>query len=99
MYAYYTTSGLLGAKNFLSPEQKRRHEQLGRMLGITKDLGESHPEWARKIATPEHDTDLGAVAIGIVEPITRKQALDRARAINMRGCKPRFTLPGLEREI
>lgn len=99
IFAYYKTAGMAGALQYMDPAQRARYDKMAVLFDDVPDLSTSHPEWARKIATPERDIDRGVIALGILTPINRKEALARARAINMRGIKPRFTLPGLEREL
>jgi hypothetical protein len=98
LWAYYRTVGLHGAEAFMSPGERARYARMRELLGAVgraPDLATSHPQMARAIATPEGDADIGAVALGLLEPIDRRKAQQLANAINARGVKPPFRLVGL----
>jgi hypothetical protein len=100
LYAYVKTAGDTGAVAYMNPAQRARYEKAGRIfepLGDTPDLATSHPLTARKLQGDVRDVDVGAVALGLLEPISKAMAQQLADRINARGCKPPFTLPGLTR--
>jgi hypothetical protein len=99
LYAFWHVVGAQGAATFLSDAQRVRLREMSKLFGPSKDapdLSTSHPETARQLATAETDADLGALALGILEPITRAEAQRYADRINAAGWRPKFTLPGLE---
>jgi len=98
LYAFWHVVGAQGAAGYLSDAQRTRLRELSRLFGPSRDapdLATSHPETARKLATAETDADLGALALGILEPITRAEAQRYADRINAAAGRPIFTLPGL----
>lgn len=96
LFAYYQTAGKSGAANFFSPQEMDRYEAIQKALGIgVKDLAESHPRFVRDLKVAEGDIDIGAIAVGILEPISKAKAKALAWNINARGLKPKFMLEGL----
>ncbi len=99
LFAYYQTAGRTGAENFFSPEEMDRYEAIRKALHIgTDDLAKSHPRFARSLNVPEGDIDIGAIAVGILEPISKAKAKALSWTINARGIKPKFVLEGLRKE-
>jgi hypothetical protein len=96
LYAYLKTVGATGAEAFLNPTQRARLAAAARLLGSQPDLATSHPLTARSLHVAERDADVGCIALGVLEPITATKARQLAAAINSRGCKPPFTLEGME---
>lgn len=97
LFAWYRVTGIHGAEAYLSPAQRARYDRLAEMFGDQPpDLATSHPEMARKLATDERDMDRYTLSLGLLEPLTKQRAQQFANAINARGVRPRFTLPGLE---
>ncbi len=96
LYAYWKTVGDTGASELLSPAQKSRYDAISRLFGPQPDLATSHPRTSQLLGTGPRDIDAGALALGVLEPISRAKAIEYARAINMRGIKPPFTLPGVQ---
>lgn len=95
LYAFYKVAGDTGAVDFMNPTQRSRYESISRLFGRQPDLATSHPLLARSIQTGPRDIDAGAMALGLLEPITRAKAIQLARAINGRGIKPPFRLDGI----
>lgn len=98
VWAYYRTVGATGVRGYLNPAQQQRLRIIERALGMRGDLASSHPGLARKIGTAVQDADVGAALIGVLEPIDKRRATALGRAINARGLKPPFRLPGLNLE-
>lgn len=99
--AYFQVAGDTGAVNFMPPAQRARHEKARRLfqpVAGLPDVASSHPEMARKIHGDLNELDIGSVALGILEPITKAMAQQLADRINARGLKPPFTLPGLRQQ-
>jgi hypothetical protein len=98
LYAFWHVVGANDAQTFLSDAQRVRLRELSKLFGPSRnapDLSTSHPETARKLATAETDVDMGALALGILEPITRAEAQRYADRINNAAGRHIFTLPGL----
>lgn len=96
LFAYYQTAGRSGAHNFFSPQEMDRYNTIQKALGIgVKDLAESHPRFAKSLGVAEGDIDIGAIAVGILDPISKAKARALAWNINARGIKPKFILEGL----
>lgn len=96
--AYFQVAGDFAALRYMPPAQRARHEKARRLFqpsaGLA-DLASSHPQMARQIQGDLNDVDVGSVAIGLLEPISKSMAQQLANRINARGLKPPFTLPGL----
>lgn len=97
LFAYWRAVGDNGLANSLSPSERARYDALTNALGGIPDLAASHPELARTLTRglAPNDAQIGAVALGILEPIPPTLARRYADRINARGCRPRFTLPGI----
>lgn len=96
LYAYWHTIGANGAGAFLSETEARRLKLIAdRIGGGRADLGASHPETARRVGTAPNDADMGALALGVLDPIKPEKARDLVRRINMRAGKDILSLPGL----
>ena len=94
LFGYWRTVGATGAEAFLTPAQRTRLERIGAALGGA-DLARSHPETARALAVRPGDLDLGALALGVLEPIDARRAADLVRRINRRAGRDVLSLPGL----
>lgn len=100
LLAYYHHVGKYGGEKFLSSIELRRYEEIGKVVGRIggqRDLSDGHPQTARTLKTGDNDYDIGAVSLGLLEPITARKAEALAWNINARGLKPPFRLQGLER--
>jgi hypothetical protein len=96
--AYFQVAGDAGAISWMPPVQRARYEKARRMFEPSSglaDLASSHPQMARQIQGDVNDLDVGSVALGLLEPISKAMAQQLADRINLRGAKPPFTLPGL----
>lgn len=98
LQAYYHHVGKHGSEKFLSTLEYQRYEEIHRVVSRfgSSDLAGSHPQYARGLQTGDDDYDIGSVALGLLEPITRAKATALAWNINARGLKPPFALKGLE---
>lgn len=87
LYGYWKIAGNYGARAYLSPEERARVAELdarfGR-LGALPDLATSHPQMARSLGVAEGDTLAGAVALGVLEPISQRRAYQLRDQINVR---------------
>lgn len=96
LYAYWHTVGAHGAEAFLTTSERARLDAIAAQINPGRaDLASSHPETARAIGTGERDADVGALALGLLEPIKADKARDLVRRINMRAGGDVLTLPGL----
>lgn len=108
LHAYWRTVGVHAAKDLLPPTERRRLEQIERLvLGDLPDLSVSHPLLARTVGTGLRDIDVGAftftatdetpasLALGRLEPISRAAARQLVERINAKGLKPPLMVPGL----
>lgn len=98
VYAYLKVAGDTGAAAYMNPAQRARYEAAGKLFGPVAnaaDLATSHPQTARRIQGDVRDMDVAAVALGILDPISKAMAQQLANRINARGIRPKFTLPGL----
>lgn len=93
LFAYYRTVGDAGAAGFLGPTERARFDRIAGLFGDQPDLATSHPRLAREISPSGRDLDHGAVALGVLEPLTREQAVRFAARIRAAGAA--FRLPGL----
>jgi hypothetical protein len=102
IFAYYRTMGASGAVEFLTPVQRARFERAAQLLseelGDVLDFGAVHPRTAAELGVPERDAELGAIALGILEPISKERARRYVDRINARGCRPKLEVPGLWEE-
>lgn len=103
IYAYYRAVTDNHLADDASPEEKTRlraiRDRLSR-IGAFRDLPDlatHHPEMAKKVTAGlgERDEAGAGMALGILEPIPPTLARKYADRINARGCRPRFTLPGI----
>jgi hypothetical protein len=98
LYAFWHTVGAQGAAAYLSDAQRARLREMSKLFGPSQDapdLATAHPQTVRQFATAETDADLGALALGILEPITQTEAQRYADRINAAAGRRIFTLPGL----
>jgi hypothetical protein len=95
VYAYLKVAGDTGAVAYMNPAQRARYDAAGQLFGPLADLATSHPQTARRFQGDERDLDVAAVALGILDPISKAMAQRLADRINLRGARPPFTLPGL----
>jgi hypothetical protein len=94
LYAVWHHVGANGIMPTLSPAQRAKFDRLaGIFAGV--DLSASHPQMARNVGTAEKDIDLGAIALGILEPIARATAQALVKRINV-ALQPPLVVPGLE---
>lgn len=97
LLAYYHHVGKNGGQRYLSSVELQRFEEIQKIVVQGRaDIGTSHPQFARTLGTGDDDFDIGAVSLGLLEPITRQKAESLAWNINLRGIKPPFKLEGLE---
>ena len=89
LYAYYRTMSEKGVEQLLAPQDRMRINQIARVLGNQRDLAESHPYTARQLGDLG-DMDVGAIALGLLEPIQADTARRLVEKINSRGVKPTF---------
>lgn len=96
LYAYWRAVGDNRLAGSLPPAERARYEAATDLLGGAPDLASSHPDLARSLTRDlaPNDAALGAVALGVLEPIPTAYARKLAARINQRGIRPRFTLPG-----
>lgn len=94
--AYFQHAGRNGAEMYLSTIEYQRYEAIRDVLN-RPDLANSHPGMARALGTGANEYDIGAVSLGLLEPITKAKASALVWNINARGLKPPFVLKGLER--
>lgn len=95
LYGYWKAAG--DAAQFMNPEQSARYARLTRMFGaVEPDLGQAHPRTARSLKLDPRDVDRGAVALGILEPITRAYASKLVDSINQRAHRQLLTLATLD---
>lgn len=92
LYAYWKTVKDEGLLSAMTPAQRARFERLSATFGNQPNLVESHPETVRSMGMSERDLEVGAYALGILEPITEQKAKQLAAAINRRGIKPQFVI-------
>lgn len=97
IYAYWRAIGDNGLANHLAPAERARFDAATNVLAGVPDLAVSHPELARSMTRglAANDALVGAVALGVLEPVPVTLARRYADRINSRGCRPRFTLPGI----
>lgn len=97
LFAYWRAVGDNGLVKHLSPEERTRFDAIGNALGGIPDLAASHPDLARSLTRglAPSDAQIGAVALGILEPIPVSLARKYRDRIRARGARPRFNLPGM----
>lgn len=100
IYAYYQTMGISGAIDSLTPVQRARLDRMVELISDRTpngaDLATGHPRTAASIGVAERDAELGAIALGVVEPISKARARQYVDRINARGCRPKLIVEGLE---
>jgi hypothetical protein len=103
LYAFYKVMGRPDAVLQMTPEDRRKFRNVKRLfrpMADLPDLGAGHPGYARQVARYDHlgdrDAQIGAVALGILEPIPPTLAQRYLDRINLRGGK--LTVPGLNSE-
>lgn len=94
LYAYYQAVKDNYLVNQLSPGEVSRYRSMETALGQMPDLGTVHPEMAKDFTQNLGPSDslLGALAIGILEGISKITAEKLVDKINMRGLKPKLIL-------
>lgn len=95
IYAYWRAVRDNGLEKSLSPAQRMRYDAMtNTVVGGLPDLGSSHPDLARRLTTGlgSNDAMLGAMALGVLDPIPPTYARKLADRINERGIQPRFVL-------
>lgn len=99
LYAYWYHAGRYGTENFLSKVSLQRYEAITKVLSKDyPDIAAAHPQTARTLKTEDEDFDIGTVALGILEPISKQKAEALAWNINLKGIKPPFVLKGLQKD-
>jgi hypothetical protein len=99
IYAYYQTMGATGAINSLTPVQRARLDRMAQLIADNSniaDLAVTHPRMAASMNVAERDAELGAIALGVMEPISKARAQQYVDRINARGCRPKLVVEGLE---
>lgn len=83
--AYWHNTGLARPAD-LSPQQQQHKGLLDKMFDgkAPPALAARHPEMARRLATPERDIDIGALTLGVVDPIDDQTARQKIARINAR---------------
>ena len=96
IYAYWRAIGDNGLVKSLAAPELARYDAMTNALGGIPELASAHPELARTLTRglAPNDAQIGAIALGVLEPIPTTLARKYARRINDRGCRPKFTLPG-----
>lgn len=95
LFGYFQVMGSTGVVETLDPIQRAQYDRVAELLGSRdRDLSASHPLTARSLGVGARDEAKFAMAVGVLEPISRVAALERVRRINMRG-NP-FSLTGLK---
>lgn len=104
LVAYYKVLGRTGAMERMTPAERARLRQVGRLvnaMGALPEIGLSHPDMARQAtlgsALTDRDALIGSVALGVLEPIPKTLAQRLLDRINGRGGK--LTVPGLVSEV
>jgi hypothetical protein len=100
LVAYYRVMGTPEALARMHPAERERFAEVARIfdpISRATDLGARHPHLAATLGKAEllgeHDAALGAIALGILEPIPQTLAQRLLDRINVRG--GRLTVPGL----
>jgi hypothetical protein len=92
LMAYYQHFGAEGAiESFTEPELKRYRaiqQYLGKTFENIPDYASAHPLSARALDTAEEEIDIGAITLGVLDPIDAPKAYRLANRINGRGLKP-----------
>ena len=93
MYAVWHTLGAQEVLPTLSPAQRAKLDRLATIFSGV-DLARSHPRTVRGLAVAETDGDLGAIALGLLEPVSKAYAQALVDRINIY-LKPPLVVPGL----
>ncbi len=101
LYAFYRVMGRPDVLGRVTAEERRRVAKIRRLFRPVVDLPDmttAHSSIANFTARQDHlgerDAQIGAVALGILEPIPRSLAQRYLSRINMRGGN--LTVPGLD---
>lgn len=88
LYAYYHTVTASGAHLAFDPVQQARYDRFKELFDLQQlpDLATGHPMLARALATSDNEADIGALSLGVLEPITKTEAERFAGWIRDRGC-------------
>lgn len=94
LFAYYRVIKDFHLETELSPAELSRFQEINQVLMNMPDIGSVHPQLARTVTKDigPSDLQLGAVSLGILEPISPTEANSLAQKINDRGIKPKFVL-------
>lgn len=96
VYAWFHALGLAGAQMHMTPAERKRFADLSRMFRLGRqDFAASHPRTARGFQTAEDAVDIGAIPLGVLEPIPPTLAQRLLNDINATGIKPPLVVPGL----
>lgn len=99
LYAYYRAVGDHDLVKDLPPAERARYEGIGEalgQLGEMPDLATTDPRTARALGLKPGDSQIGALAMGILDPVPMSLARRLVARINEKGLKPPLVLPGLE---
>lgn len=96
LYARWRTAPATWYRGELSPEERRRLEEFDKLFGPQTDMRTGHPQTARVLGTTERDGDIGKLALGVLEPITREKAEQLVTAINRRAGRDALTMATLD---
>lgn len=99
LYAYYRALKEAKAEHELTPEQLTRLQEVRVLLNKMPDLSTVHPQMARKVVKDigPSDLEMGAVSLGILEPISPTEARRLVEKINDEGLRPPYSLKKLDR--
>lgn len=94
LYAYYRAIKDTGRDKELTPDEQTRFDMVFDALMQMPDLSNVHPQMARQVVKDigPKDAQLGAIALGVLEPISPTEARQLAEKINMYGIRPPFVL-------
>ncbi len=93
LYAVWKAVGAHEVLPTLSPAQRAKFDRVAALFSGA-DLASSHPRTARGLAVAETDADLGAISLGLLEPISKTKAQVLVDRINIY-LKPPLVVPGL----
>lgn len=94
LYAVWKAVGAHEVLPTLSPAQRAKFDRVaGLFSGV--DLASSHPRTARGLAVAETDADLGAIALGILTPVSKAHAQALLDRINVYLRADPLKVPGL----
>lgn len=94
LYAYWRAIRDVGIEHAIPPDVAVRVKEIQRLLGMMPDFSTVHPQLARRLVKDIGPTDMqvGAVSLGILEPISRIEAQRFVDKINTVGIKPPYRL-------